>query len=123
MAKKSLLDTLQPKPSAADLDRIAEQIHSGQTVAAAPAPQVQAAPPPPTQKVAAPVAVEKGSKKNTQPSPALPAAQTDDASAQHRLTIDLPKWLVEQIRTDGKKNGQTVRGVILAHLLEKYKNG
>ena len=44
-----------------------------------------------------------------------------DPNEQHRLTIDLPKWLVATIKSEGKKNGQTVRGVILAILLEKFR--
>jgi NRPS condensation-like uncharacterized protein len=49
------------------------------------------------------------------------APKEEDEDQQHRLTIDLPKWLVKTIKAEGKKNGQTVRGVILASLLEKFK--
>ena len=45
----------------------------------------------------------------------------DDDDQQHRLTIDLPKWLVKTLKVEGKKNGQTLRGIILATLLEKFK--
>ena len=103
MAKKSLLDTLTPKTSAAELDLIAEQIHGLNTEQpAAPSPKTPA----------------KQSKSTAPPSPTPPA---EVENVQHRLTIDLPKWLVEQIRQDGKKNGVTVRGIILGHLLNIYK--
>lgn len=99
MAKKSLLDTLAPRPSVADLDRLAEQIHQTPVApAVAEKPKITASPPPAAKKTAEAV-----------------------ASDQHRLTIDLPRWLVEAIKNEGKKNGITVRGMILAALLEKYK--
>ncbi len=98
MAKKSLLDTLAPKPTASDLDRIAEQIHAANPVPNAPAGPAK-------------------TSREASPTPPEPAAD----KSQHRLTIDLPRWLVEQIRNDGKKNGVTVRGVILGHLLNIYK--
>lgn len=92
MAKKTLLDTLMPRPSVEDLDKIAEQIHQASAPAA------------PLGRSAAPA------KKQPEP------AEND----QHRLTIDLPRWLVNTIKAEGKKNGITVRGMILAALLEKY---
>lgn len=110
MAKKSLLDTLTPKPSAADLDRIAEQIHDAK-------PAVK----PPVAPKSTPTPATKAPAKKAAAPP--PPAPVDDENAQHRLTIDLPKWLVEKIRTDGKKNGVTVRGVILGHLLRIYDEG
>lgn len=50
-----------------------------------------------------------------------PARTAIDEAEQHRLTIDLPKWLVATIKAEGKENGLTVRGVILSILLEKFK--
>lgn len=97
MARKKLMDTLQPRPNAADLDKIAEQIF-----AAAPPPHSIAR------------SRDGGIKQKT-------AAPAEDENAQHRLTIDLPKWLVERLRSEGKRNGITVRGMILANLLEKYR--
>lgn len=94
MAKK-LMDTLQPRPNAADLDKIAEQIFA-------------AAPPPHS-------TTRQPARQKTAAAPA------EDENVQHRLTIDLPKWLVERLRSEGKRNGITVRGMILANLLEKYR--
>lgn len=39
----------------------------------------------------------------------------------HRLTLDLPPWLVEKIKTETGRNGQTMRGFILTMLLERFK--
>ena len=100
MAKK-LMDTLIPRPNAADLDRIAEQIF------AAPPPSLAAQSSSPKPKTSAPA------KRENQP--------VEEENAQHRLTIDLPKWLVERLKSEGKRNGITVRGMILANLLEKYR--
>lgn len=103
MAKK-LMDTLIPRPNAADLDRIAEQIFS------ATPPSLPVPPAPPAL---------------VNPKNAAPAKRAvsfaEEENAQHRLTIDLPKWLVERLKSDGKRNGITVRGMILANLLETYK--
>ena len=60
--------------------------------------------------------IHNAGKKPAKPAPA-PVAENE----QHRLTIDLPKWLVADITAEGKKNGQTVRGAILAVLLEKFR--
>jgi len=54
------------------------------------------------------------------PKSALP--HPADGNEQHRLTIDLPKWLVAAIKSEGKKNGLTAKGVILSLLLEKFKS-
>ncbi len=50
-----------------------------------------------------------------------PTPPQQDMNEQHRLTIDLPRWLVATIKAEGKQNGQTIRGVILAVLLERFK--
>jgi hypothetical protein len=39
----------------------------------------------------------------------------------HRLTLDLPPWLVEKIKAETERNGQTMRGLILTMLLERFK--
>lgn len=50
-----------------------------------------------------------------------PTPPQQDMNEQHRLTIDLPRWLVATIKAEGKQNGQTIRGVILSVLLERFK--
>jgi hypothetical protein len=50
-----------------------------------------------------------------------PTLPQEDLNEQHRLTIDLPRWLVATIKAEGKQNGQTIRGVILSVLLERFK--
>ncbi len=50
-----------------------------------------------------------------------PTPPPQDMNEQHRLTIDLPRWLVATIKAEGKQNGQTIRGVILSVLLERFK--
>ncbi len=94
MLKKKLIDTLEPRPTVEDLDKLAEQIHQ----TSATAPTASRGMPSPVKKEAEPV-----------------------ESDQHRLTIDLPRWLVSAIKTEGKKNGITARGVILSILLEKFR--
>ena len=83
MERKTLLGTIKPGNTVEDLDKIAEQIHSG----------------------------DKQAKLH----------QMENEEQQHRLTIDLPKWLIKIIKEEGKKNGQTTRGVILASLLNIFK--
>lgn len=40
---------------------------------------------------------------------------------KHRLTIDLPAWLVDKMKEDTEHTGQTLKGIVLQLLLEKYK--
>ncbi len=46
---------------------------------------------------------------------------TKNGKNLHRLTLDLPPWLVEKIREETERNGQTMRGLILTMLLERFK--
>lgn len=39
----------------------------------------------------------------------------------HRLTLDLPPWLIEKMKAETERNGQTMRGFILTMLLERFK--
>ncbi len=41
---------------------------------------------------------------------------------KHRLTIDLPTWLVDKMKEDTEHTGQTLKGIVLQLLLEKYRN-
>lgn len=40
---------------------------------------------------------------------------------KHRLTLDLPIWLVEKMKIDTEHTGQTLKGIVLQLLLNKYK--
>ena len=39
----------------------------------------------------------------------------------HRLTLDLPPWLIEKMKAETERNGQTMRGLILTMLLDRFK--
>ena len=39
----------------------------------------------------------------------------------HRLTLDLPPWLIEKMKAETERNGQTMRGFILTMLLDRFK--
>lgn len=41
---------------------------------------------------------------------------------KHRLTIDLPAWLVKKMKKDTEHTGQTLKGIVLQLLLEKYSD-
>lgn len=41
---------------------------------------------------------------------------------KHRLTIDLPAWLVDKMKEDTGHTGQTLKGIVLQLLLEKYRD-
>ncbi len=38
----------------------------------------------------------------------------------HRLTLDLPTWLVDKIKEETERNGQTIKGYILTTLLRNF---
>ena len=52
--------------------------------------------------------------------PAVVAVARDSKSV-HRLTLDLPTWLVDKMKIETERNGQTMRGLILTMLLDKFK--
>ncbi len=60
-------------------------------------------------------AIHQPQKKETK------AAPEKDARVKHRLTIDLPAWLVEEMKSDIEQTGQTLKGVVLQLLLDKYR--
>jgi hypothetical protein len=45
-----------------------------------------------------------------------------DIKALHRLTLDLPTWLVDKMKIETERNGQTMKGYILNILLQKFSD-
>lgn len=74
--------------TARDADEIAEKLHAPREAKAAEAPAAPPTPPP-------------------------PAEEEITAEQLHRLTIDLPKDVFEQMRRDTKKRGQTIKGFLV----------
>ncbi len=58
------------------------------------------------------------------PTPTLIAedAAAKSTKALHRLTLDLPTWLVDKMKIETERNGQTMKGLILTMLLDKFKD-
>ncbi len=58
--------------------------------------------------------------------PILTSSQVENADktakALHRLTLDLPIWLIEKMKAETERNGQTMKGLILTMLLDKFKD-
>lgn len=54
--------------------------------------------------------------------PTLLPDDTSDrkAKALHRLTLDLPTWLIDKMKVETERNGQTMKGLILTMLLDKF---
>jgi hypothetical protein len=51
-----------------------------------------------------------------------PVRVTKSGQALHRLTLDLPIWLVEKMRLETERNGQTMKGMMLTMLLDRFKD-
>jgi hypothetical protein len=45
-----------------------------------------------------------------------------NAKTLHRLTLDLPSWLVDKMKEETERNGQTMKGYILNILLQKFND-
>lgn len=52
----------------------------------------------------------------------IPVRVTKSGQALHRLTLDLPIWLVEKMRLETERNGQTMKGMMLTMLLDRFKD-
>ena len=55
--------------------------------------------------------------------PTLPEDMEDKKTKSlHRLTLDLPTWLIDKMKAETERNGQTMKGLILTMLLDKFKD-
>jgi DNA-binding HxlR family transcriptional regulator len=52
----------------------------------------------------------------------VPVRVTKSGQGLHRLTLDLPIWLVEKMRLETERNGQTMKGMMLTMLLDRFKD-
>jgi hypothetical protein len=100
--------------TAYDADAIAEKLHSMSATAntaiapTAQVPQVEAA-------AKAPARKEKGTIKRKTARVPVPKDQL------HRLTLDVPIDLMEQMVKDTKRSGQTIKGFIVALIYDFYE--
>ena len=56
------------------------------------------------------------------PTPLQEEDSTKTTKALHRLTLDLPTWLIDKMKAETERNGQTMKGLILTMLLDKFKD-
>lgn len=50
-----------------------------------------------------------------------PANPESEAGKPYKLSLELPTWLVKKMKTYGKSNGMTLKGIILVELLKKFE--
>jgi hypothetical protein len=93
-----------------DADAIAEKLHSVGTTASATAATVA------TPRVEEVVEAPKARKKSTR---AIIAEE--DKEELHRLTLDIPKDIMDQMRKDTKRRGQTIKGFIVSLIYDFYE--
>ena len=91
-----------------DADAIAEKLHSvsattANAVATAPVAVVETPKPAAKQKVVRTVVPE------------------EDKEELHRLTLDIPKDIMDQMRKDTKRRGQTIKGFIVSLIYDFYE--
>ena len=86
-----------------DADAIAEKLHSVTASAAATAPVIET--PVPTTKAKAVRA----------------AIIEEEKEELHRLTLDIPKDIMDQMRKDTKRRGQTIKGFIVSLIYDFYE--
>ena len=89
--------------TAFDADAIAEKLHS--VTASAPTTVAEIETPKPTTKVKAVRA----------------AIIEEDKEELHRLTLDIPKDIMDQMRKDTKRRGQTIKGFIVSLIYDFYE--
>ncbi len=94
-----------------DADAIAEKLHSVGTTASAP---TIVATPTIVQVVETPKPVVK--KKSTRA-----VIAEEDKEELHRLTLDIPKEVMDKMRKDTKRRGQTIKGFIVSLIYDFYE--
>ncbi len=101
-----------------DADAIAEKLHSvGAKAANSPIAAVVADIP--AVAVAAAVEMPKVAPARKKSTRAIIAEE--DKEALHRLTLDIPKDIMDQMRKDTKRRGQTIKGFIVSLLYDFYE--
>jgi saccharopine dehydrogenase-like NADP-dependent oxidoreductase len=95
-----------------DADAIAEKLHSVSASATIAAVEIPA--PVAVATEIAPKAVEK--RKSTR----IIIAE-EDKEELHRLTLDIPKDIMDQMRKDTKRRGQTIKGFIVSLIYDFYE--
>ena len=93
-----------------DADAIAEKLHS---VSVAATTVVETAP------VAA--AVIETPKPVGRPKTVRTIVPEEDKEELHRLTLDIPKDIMDQMRKDTKRRGQTIKGFIVSLIYDFYE--
>lgn len=86
-----------------DADAIAEKLHSVGTTAAATFVETHTSTPTAKQKAVRAVVPE------------------EDKEAVHRLTLDIPQDIMDQMRKDTKRRGQTIKGFIVSLIYDFYE--
>ncbi len=91
-----------------DADAIAEKLHSVGIAAT-------------TAVTAAPVAVVETPKPATKQKAVRAVVPEEDKEELHRLTLDIPKDIMDQMRKDTKRRGQTIKGFIVSLIYDFYE--
>lgn len=91
-----------------DADAIAEKLHSVGVAAT-------------TALATAPVAVADAPKPAAKQRAARTVVPEEDREELHRLTLDIPKDIMDQMRKDTKRRGQTIKGFIVSLIYDFYE--
>ena len=86
-----------------DADAIAEKLHSVTASVATTAPVVETPVPATKAKAVRAVLIE------------------EEKEELHRLTLDIPKDIMDQMRKDTKRRGQTIKGFIVSLIYDFYE--
>jgi hypothetical protein len=105
---KGIKGVEKKEPTPQEIDDIAERLHA----------KLDAHPeaPKPLMSIESNIVVSKPVKQKIVVEPEEPK------EALHRLTIDIPKELFEQMKKDSKRKGQTLKGFIVSLIYDFYEN-
>ena len=93
-----------------DADAIAEKLHSVSAAATTAA-----------ETVPVPTAVVETPKPATKQKAVRTVVPEEDKEELHRLTLDIPKDVMDQMRKDTKRRGQTIKGFIVSLIYDFYE--
>jgi hypothetical protein len=108
---KGIMGSGKKEVTSYDADAIAEKLHSvgvSATNIAVPTPVAPI--------VETPVPTPTVRKKSTRK-----VILEEDKEELHRLTLDIPKDIMDQMRKDTKRRGQTIKGFIVSLIYDFYE--
>jgi hypothetical protein len=115
---KGIKGAEKKEPTPQEIDDIAEKLHARLDAKIESTPEA----PKPFISVESSAAVSTPVEQIIVVEPVKPVKAKKPKPVVHRLTIDIPKDLFQQMEKDTKRRGQTMKGFIVSMMYDFYEN-